>query len=96
LLNKQEFEFGSLVESIAILSYTRERNITFMSAIMALVSPENANKAVKDIRSVIFPEEKINDAIYVAKAKQMMKKLLSIDLKVKPVKISGERDFKRL
>ena len=65
-----------------------------MSAIFPVVSPENAQKAVKQFRGVVFPEEAISDAYYVKKAKDMMKKLINVDLRIKPVKTSGEKDFK--
>jgi hypothetical protein len=84
------------MEAIAILSYTRERNIQFLSSIFPVVSSENAQKAVKNLRSIIFPEEAVNDARYLLKAKEMMKKLLSVELKVRPVKTSGEREFSRI
>ena len=91
-----DFEFGSLSEAIAILAYTRERNTTFMGSIFPVVSPENAQKAVKQFRGVVFPEEAINDAVYLKKAKEMMKKLMSVDIKVRPSATNGEMDFKRL
>ena len=55
-----------------------------MSAIFPVVSTEKAEKAVKQFRGVVFPEEAVNDAVYVKKAKEMMQKLMSVDIRIKP------------
>jgi len=85
LVTNQEFEFGSLKESIAILNYNRERNIRFTSAILPLIDPNKAQEAVKSFRKLIFPEDSLSDALYVKKAKEMMKKLLHTEIVIKPI-----------
>ena len=67
-----------------------------MGSIFPVVSPENAQKAVKQFREVVFPEEAINDAAYLKKAKEMMKKLMTVDLRVKLGNTNGEMDFNKL
>lgn len=81
-------------EAIAILAFTRHRNIEFMSGIFSAVGPENAEKAVKQFRGIVFPEEAANDALYLKKAKEKMKQLMTVDIRIKPADTKGERDFK--
>jgi hypothetical protein len=83
-----------LKEAIAILAFTRQRNIEFMSGMFSAVSSENAEKAVRQFRGLVFPEEASNDALYLKKAKEMMRKLMTVDIRIKPTDASEERDFK--
>ena len=91
-----DFEFGSLKEAIAILAFTRARNISFMGPLFPIVGQENAQKSLNQFKSIVFPEDSINDAFYLKKAKDMMKKLITTDIRIKPTDTHGERDFKRL
>jgi hypothetical protein len=84
-----KFTYGSLSEAIAILSYTRERNTTFMSAIFPVVSESKAENAVKQFRGIVFPEESLSDAVYLKKAKDLMKRLINTSIQIRPIKISG-------
>ena len=56
-----------------------------MAGIFPAVNSDSARKAVKQFRTVMFPEEAVNDAIYIAKAKDMMKKLMTTDVFIKPI-----------
>jgi hypothetical protein len=67
-----------------------------MSAIFPVVATEHAEKAVKQFRGIVFPEEAINDVMYVKKAKEMMQRLINVDVRVKPINTTEERDFRRL
>lgn len=96
MLNGISVEYGTLKEAIMILAYTRERNTTFMSGIFPVVSQEQASKAVKQFRNVIFPEEAINDQKYLQKAKELMKRLINTSIQVRPISVKGEMNFNRI
>jgi len=67
-----------------------------MSAIFPVVSADKASTAVKQFRGVVFPEEEINDALYVKKAKDMMKKLFNVNVSVKPVPTHEEENYRHV
>jgi hypothetical protein len=85
-----------LPESIAILAYTRERNITFSSALFPVVADSKAEKAVKDFRGTVFPEDAISDAIYTEKARNIMKKMMGVSITIKPESTKGTIDYRRI
>lgn len=55
-----------------------------MSAVFAVVDPKGAERAVRQLRGLMFPEEAVSDAEYLRKAKQMFYKMRDIDLRIKP------------
>jgi hypothetical protein len=71
---------------LAIHAFTRQRTIDYLSPIFAVVGPDNARKAVDRLREVIFPEDLGRDVDYKKKAQDMMKMLMGVELRVKPVK----------
>jgi hypothetical protein len=96
LLNGREFVFGSLTEAIAILAFSRERSIRFSSALFPIIDPSKAEKAVKDFRNTVFPENIANDKLYEEAARQTMKRLMGRNIMIKPEKTIGILDFKRV
>ena len=87
LLNGVKHEYGSINEAIAIFAFTRQRHVDFMSSIFAVVDPAAAQKAVKQLRSAMYPEEKNDDANYIKKAKELMKKAMGATIMIKPIKV---------
>ena len=67
-----------------------------MSAIFPIVSNERVEKVVKDFRGIIFPEDAVNDRLYELNAQKMMKKLMGVNIMIKPEKTIGTMDFKRI
>jgi hypothetical protein len=80
--------FGSIDEALAINAFTRQRSIQFLGPVFAVVDPSNAQKAVTQFRGTVFPEDKTGDLDYIKKAQDHMKKLHSVELRVKPIKAS--------
>ena len=78
-------EYGSINEALAINAFTRQRSIQFMSGIFAVVDPKGAEKAVKQYRGLLFPEEELNDAEYLKKAQRVLEKMRNVNLFVKPL-----------
>ena len=63
---------------------------------MPLVVQESAGKAMKQLRLAIFPEDEVADSEYVKKAREMMKKLMGVDVFITKADTKGERMFKNL
>jgi len=55
-----------------------------MSAIFAVVDPKGAERAVRQLRGLMFPEEAVSDAEYLRKAKQMFTKMRGMDMRIRP------------
>lgn len=53
-----------------------------MSASMAVVAPEKAEKAIKHLQACFFPEKKFDDLLYLQKTKKMFEKLRNVDIRV--------------
>jgi hypothetical protein len=51
-----------------------------------VVDPASAQKAVNQFRGLIFPEDRGNDLDYIKKAQEHMKRIMNVDLRVKPIK----------
>jgi hypothetical protein len=49
-----------------------------------VVDPSGAEKAVKDYRALLFPEEGMDDAVYAKKAQEMLEKLRKSNIVIKP------------
>jgi len=56
----------------------------FLTAIMAVVAPEKADKAVKQLKACFFPESKWDDILYLKKAKEMFEKIRGYDIRIMP------------
>jgi len=56
-----------------------------MTAVFAVVDPEKSDKAVKQLRSLIFPEEKYDELKYLKMARDTFKRMQKINLNVKPL-----------
>lgn len=67
-----------------MIAYVRQRNADFISASLVVVDPKSAEKAVNQLRSVMFPEEKLDNLNYMKKAKDVFEKLRNIDMRIKP------------
>jgi len=65
-----------------MVAYSRHRGAQFMSASMAVVAPEKAEKAIKHLQACFFPEKKFDDLLYLKKTKQMFEKLRNVDIRV--------------
>lgn len=78
----KDFEYGSVREYIAMAAYARQRSADCLAASLAVVAPENASKAVKQLRGLVFPEEGYDDLIYLKKAKDSFEKLRKYKLKI--------------
>jgi hypothetical protein len=80
-----KLEFDSVNEALAINAFTRQRSVQFLSAIFAVVDPKGAEKAVKQYRGLLFPEEELYDLEYSKKAQETLEKLRKVDLRVKTI-----------
>jgi hypothetical protein len=49
-----------------------------------VVDPNGAEKAVKQYRGLLFPEEELDDLLYTKKAQKMLEQLRSANIMVKP------------
>ncbi len=83
-------------EAIAILSYTRSRSIEFSSSLFSVIDPAKAERAVKDFRNLVFPEDAYENKCYEERARQIMKKMMGVNIMIKPEKTIGTMDFKRI
>ena len=66
--------------------YARQRNADYVSASLVVVDPNSVSKAVKQLRSLMFPEEKYDEFAYIKKAQEMFEKLRHVNLRVIPGK----------
>ena len=65
-------------------AYARQRNADFLKAALAVIDPKAADKAVKQLRSIMFPEEKYDELSYIKKAQEVFEKLRKVNLNVTP------------
>ena len=91
-----DFEFGSLSEAIAILAYSRERDVQFMTALFPVVNPDKAQEAVKKFKGIVYPDTALDDAVYLKKAKEHMRKLMNTEIRIMPMDTKGEMSFKHV
>lgn len=80
----KEFEFGSIIEQIAMTTYARQKNADFIKAVLVVIDPKSASKAVNQLRSMMFPEEKYDELSYMKKAQEMFEKLRKVNLRINP------------
>jgi len=62
--------------------YARRRNAEFVAASLAVVDPKHLDKAAKQLRSLMFPEEKYDEFEYIKKAKEIFDKFKHINLRI--------------
>ena len=63
--------------------FARERSIRYLSPLFAVVSPEKANDIARQLRSLVYPEDRYDALRYVNKAKAMFEKMRNIDIRVR-------------
>ena len=80
----KKFEFGSIDEQIAMTAYARQRNSQFLISTLTVIDPKVADKAVRQLRSIMFPEEKYDELSYIKKAQKVLEKLRKVNLRVNP------------
>ena len=66
---------------IAITVFARQRNITYLAHSLAVVDPKNLDKAGKQFRGLLFPEEGYDDIKYLKKAKEVFDKVKNMNLR---------------
>jgi dTDP-D-glucose 4,6-dehydratase len=81
----QRFEYGSIREAIAISAFARQRNVDFTAALLSVVDPKKADKAIKNLREVMFPEDKYHDLRYFKDSMKLFSKTKDLTLVVRPV-----------
>ena len=64
-------------------AYARQRSVEFLAASLAVVAPEHAGKSIKELRSLLFPEERFDDILYLKKAKEAFEKMKKLDLRIR-------------
>ena len=62
--------------------FARRRNAEYVTATLAVVDPKTLDKAAKQLRSLMFPEEKYDELDYVKKAQEMFEKLRKLDIRI--------------
>lgn len=55
-----------------------------MAACLGVVDPKSLDKAVRQFRGLLFPEEGYDELKYLKKAQDMFKRLRELDMRVKP------------
>lgn len=65
-------------------AFARQRNAEYVMAILTVVDPKAADKAVKQLRSIMFPEEKYDELSYIKKAQEVFEKLRKVNLRITP------------
>jgi hypothetical protein len=65
--------------------FARERGIKFISPMFSIVSPEKSDGLVKQLRGIIFPEDKYDQMDYVNRAMRMFERMRGVELNIKPV-----------
>jgi hypothetical protein len=81
----KEFEYGSLQEQIAMMEYSRTMTTGYLAAVAPLVGAESASKLIRSIRTVMFPDERMNDIAYLKKSKELFEKLRNVNLMSMPM-----------
>jgi len=76
-------DFGSTSEALAIAALSRQKNIQLLSATFAVVDPKSAEKAVRQLKSLLFPEQQLEDAEYLKKATSLFERIRGIGLNIK-------------
>lgn len=56
-----------------------------MSAAVSAAGPENAVEYIRSLREIMFPEDKLDRAAYVKKAKAFFERVRGISVKIKPL-----------
>ena len=77
--------YGSLEEQVAILEYSRERSAYYIAAIAPLVGADNSAKVTRNLRQIMFPEERMSDVMYLKQSKELFEKLRNVNLSIMPV-----------
>jgi len=80
-----EFEYGSQDEAIAIWRFNNKRTENYLSAMISAVDPKSIEKVMKSLRSTMFPEERMNDLMYIKKSMNMFDKLRKYSFKINTV-----------
>ena len=65
--------------------FARERSIRFLSPMFAVVSPEKADSVVRQLRGLIFPEDRYDSLRYVKKAKDMFERMRKYNFTARPL-----------
>jgi len=56
-----------------------------MAASLSVVDPKSLDRAVKQFRGLLFPEEGYDELKYLKKAQETFERLRKLDMRVKPV-----------
>ncbi len=64
--------------------YDREKQIQYMTPLFSIAGPDDISRLMSLYKSCVFPDGKFNDAMYLKKAREFMKKMRSVNLSIKP------------
>lgn len=65
--------------------YARDRAITFLTPVVGVTGPERVGDVVRQLRGIVFPEDKYNDIDYARKAKDVFERLRSVRMVTTPL-----------
>ena len=82
LLDGKEFPYESAEEFIALSVMARRRGIMYVQPLFAAADPKKVDQLLKQYRALVYPEERLNDLLYIQKARKFMEKMRGISFTI--------------
>ena len=81
----KKYRRGSVEEQIVFYVVNNQRMMKVVEAMFHVVAPDKANQLLRTYRGYVFPEEKFDDLKQIKRAREIFKKLRTMNFYVTPV-----------